>query len=127
MQELYKKDPNELNYYDGFVRHPEPDILESEVKWALGSTAVKKKDSGCDGISVELFKILKNDAIKVLHSICQQSWKTQQKSRDWKRSILILVLKKGSTKERTNHQTIARFSHASKVMLKICMLGFSIM
>ena len=77
MEELYKKDLNELDYYDAVVSHPEPDILEHEVKWALGSTAVNKA-SGCDGIPVELFKTLKDDAIKVLHSVCQQIWKTQQ-------------------------------------------------
>ena len=75
MEELYKKDINETDYYDGVVSHPEPDILECEVKWALGSTAVNKA-SGYDGIPVELLKTLKNDAIKVSHSICQQIWKT---------------------------------------------------
>ena len=94
----------------------ELDILECEVKWALGSTAVNKA-SGCDGIPVELFKTLKNDAIKVLHSICQQIWKTQEWPQDWKRSLLILIPKKGSTKESSNFQTL--ISHASKVMLKI--------
>ena len=92
----------------------------------LGSTAVNKA-SGCDGIPIELFKILKDDAIKALHSICQQIWKTQQWSQDWKRSTLIPILKKGSTKECANHQTIALISHASKAMLKILHLGFSIM
>ena len=118
MEELYKKDLNELDNYDGVVSHPEPDILECEVKWALGSTAVNKA-SGCDGIPVELFKTLKDDAIKVLHSICQQIWKTQQWPQDWKRSILIPIPNKASTKERSNHQTIALITHASKVMLKI--------
>ena len=83
MEELYKKDLNEPDYYDGVVSHPEPDILESEVKLALESTAVNKA-SGCDKISVELFKTLKDDAIKVLHSICQQIWKTQQWPQDGK-------------------------------------------
>ena len=118
IKELYKKDLNEPDYYDGMVSHPEPDILECKVKWALRSTAVNKA-SGCDEISAELFKILKDDAIKVLHSLCQQIWKTQQWPQDWKRSILIAIPKKGSTKERANHQTIALISHASKVMLKI--------
>ena len=118
MEELYKKDLNEPDYYDGVVSHPEPDILECEVKWALGSTAVNKA-SGCDGIPVELFKTLKDDAIKVLHSICQQIWKTQQWPQDWKRSILIPIPKKCCTKEYVNHWTIALLSHASKVMLKI--------
>ena len=108
------------------VSLPEPDILESEVKWALGSTAVNKA-SGCNRIPAELFKTLKVDAIKVLHSICQQVWKTQQWPQDWKRSILLSVSKKGSTKECANHQTTAFISQASKVMLKILQVGFSIM
>ena len=115
---MYKKDPNEPDYYNGVVSYPEPDILGSEVKWALGSTAVNKA-SGCDGISVELFKTLKDDAIKVLHSICQQIWKTQQRSQDWKRSVLNPVPKRASTKECANHRTIALISHASKVKVKI--------
>ena len=101
MEELYKKDLNEPDYYSRVVSHPEQDILESEVKWVLKSTAVNKA-SGCDGIPVKLFKILKDDAIKVLHSICQQIWKTQQWPQGWKRSILILVPKKGSAKECAN-------------------------
>ena len=100
------------------VTHLEPDILECEVKWTLGSTAVNKASEG-DGIPAELFQILKDDAIKVLHSVCQQIWKAQQWSQDWKRSILIPVPKKGSTKECSNHQKISFISHASKVMLKI--------
>ena len=117
-EDLYKKDLNELDYYNGVVSHPEPDILECEVKWALRSTAVNRA-SGCDEIPAELFKSLKDDAIKVLHSLCQQIWKTQQWSQDWKKSTLIPISKKGSTKECANHQTIALISHASKVMLKI--------
>ena len=117
-EELYKGELNEPDYYNGVVSHLKPDILEREVKWALGSTAVNKA-SGCDGIPVELFKTLKGDAIKVLHSMCQQIWKTQQWPQDWKRSILIPVPEKGSTKECANHWTIALISHASKVMLKI--------
>ena len=97
-EEPYKKDLNELYNYDGVVSHQVPDLLECEVKWVLGSTAVNKA-SGSNGISVELFKILKDDDIKVLHSICQQIWKTQQWPQGWKRSILIPVPKKGSTKE----------------------------
>ena len=85
-EELCKKDFSEPDYYDGVVSHPEPDILESKVKWALGSTAVNKP-SGWDRIPVELLKTLKDDAIKVLHSICQQIWKTQQWPQDWKRSV----------------------------------------
>ena len=108
------------------VSHPESDILEYEVKWAL-STAVNKA-SGCDEIPAELFKSLKDDAIKILHSLCQQIWKTQPVPQDWKTSILIPITKKGNTKECANHQTIALISYASKVMLKILhMLGFSIM
>ena len=89
-EELYKKDLNEPDYYDGVVSHPEPDILECKVKWALRSTAVNKA-SGCDEIPAELFRSLKDDAIKVLHSLCEQIWKTQQRPQDWKRSILIPV------------------------------------
>ena len=117
-KEPYQKDLNEPDYYDGMVGHPEPDILECEVKWALGSTAVNEA-SGWDGIPVELFKTLKDDAIKVLHSIRQQIWKTQQQPRDWKRSILIPLPKKGSTKECANQLAVAVISHASKVVLKI--------
>ena len=116
MQLLYKEYPNKLDYYDGVVSHPEPDILEHEVKWALGSTAVNKV-SECDGIPVELLKTLKDDAIEVLHSICQQIWKTRQWPQDWKRPILIPVPKK-NTKACANHQTTALISHASKIMLK---------
>jgi len=118
MQELYKKDLNEPDNHDGVVSHPEPDLLEYEVKWALGSTAANKA-SGCSEIPVELFKTLKDDAIKVLHSICQQIWKTQQWPQDWKWSILIPIHKEGSTKECSTYWTIALVSHASKVMLKI--------
>ena len=111
-EELYKEDLNELDYYDGVVSHTEPDILEWEVKWALRSTAVNAA-SGCDEITAELFRSLRKDAIKVLHSLCQQIWKTQQWPQDWKRSILIPIPKKGSTKECANHQTIALISQAS--------------
>ena len=100
------------------ICHPKPDILEWEVKWTLRSTAVNKA-SGCNEIPAELFKSLKDDAIKVLHSLCQQIWKTQQWPQDWKRSILIPIPKKGSTKECASHRTIALISHASKVMFKI--------
>ena len=98
--------------------HLEPDILEWEVKWVLGSITTNKA-SGDYGISVELFQILKNDAEKVLHSICQQIWKTQQWPQDWKRSVFIPVPKKGNPKECSNYRTIALISHTSKVMLKI--------
>ena len=117
MEELCKQDPDGLHDSSGVVSHPEPDSGENEVKWALGSTAVNKA-SGCDGIPVELFKTLKDNAINVLHSICQRICKTQQWPQDWKRSILILISKKDSTKECANCQTIALISHSSKVMLK---------
>ena len=98
--------------------HPEPDILESEVKWALGSITMNKaREDG--GIPVELFQILKDDAVKLLHSICQQIWKTLQWPQDWKRSIFISIPKKGNAKECSNYCTIALISHTSKVMLKI--------
>ena len=100
------------------VSHQVPDLLECEVKWVLGSTAVNKA-SGSNGISVELFKILKDDDIKVLHSIYQQIWKTQQWPQGWKRSILIPIPKKDSTKECDKHWTVALISHGSKVMLTI--------
>ena len=90
IEKLSKKDLNDPDYHDGVVSHPEPDILESEVKWTLGSTAINKA-SRCNGIPVELFKTLKDDAVKVLYSICQQIWKTQEWPQDWKRSILIPV------------------------------------
>ena len=102
-----KKNLNEPDYYDGVVSHPESDFLESEVKWALGSTSVNKA-SGCDGIPVELFKTLKDDAIKVLHSICQQICKTQQWPQDWKMSILIPIPKKGSSKEHSEEEQDGR-------------------
>ena len=100
------------------VTHLEPDILEYEVKWALRSVTVNKP-SGGDGIPAELFRILTDDAVKVLHSIYQQIWKTQQWPQDWKRSISILIPKKGSIRECSNYQTVVFSSHASKVMLKI--------
>ena len=100
------------------ITHLEPDILECEVKWALGSITTNKA-SGCDGIPVELFQILNDDTVKVLHSICQQVWKTKQWPQDWKRSVFIPIPKKGNAKECSNYHTIALISHASKVMLKI--------
>ena len=103
---------------DGIVSHSEPDVLECEVKWALGSIAANKA-SGGDGIPAELFKILKDYAVKVLHSLCQQICQTQQWLQDWKRSILIPIPNKGSTKECASHWTTALISHASKVTLKI--------
>ena len=103
---------------DGVISHLEPDILEYEVKWALWSI-ISNKASGGDGIPVERFQILKDDAVKVLHSICQQIWKTQQWPQDWKRLVFIPLPKKGNAKECSNYHTIALISHASKVMLKI--------
>ena len=100
------------------ITHLEPDILEWEVKWALESITTNKA-SGGDAIPVELFQILKVDAVKVLHSICQQIWKTQQWPQDWKRSVFILILKKGNAKESSNYHTMVLISHARKVMLKI--------
>ena len=100
------------------ITHLEPDILECEVKWALESITTNKA-SGGDGIPVELLQILKDDAVKVLHSICQQIWKTQQGPQDWKRSVFIPIPKKGNTKECSNYHTIVLISHTSKVMLKI--------
>ena len=104
--------------HDGVITHLEPDILVCEVKWALGSITMNKARAG-DGIPVELFQILKDDDVKVLHSICQQIWKTQQWPQDWKRSVFIPVPKKGNAKEYSNYCTIALISYASKVMLKI--------
>ena len=100
------------------ITHLEPDILECEVKWALGSITADKA-SGSDGIPDELFQILKDDAVKVLHLICQQIWKTQQWPQDWKRSVFIPIPKKGNAKECSNYCTLALISPASKVMLKI--------
>ena len=100
------------------ITHLEPDILECEVKWALGSITTNKA-SGGDGIPVELFQILKDDAVKMLHSICQQIWKTQRWPQDWKRSVFIPIPKKGNTKECSNYCTIVLLSYASKVMLKV--------
>ena len=114
--ELYKKDLHDLDNHDGVITHLEPDILECEVKWALESITTNKA-SGGDGIPAELFQILKDDAVKVLYSICQQIGKTQQWPQDWKRSVFIP--KKCKAKECSNYHTIAFISHASKIMLKI--------
>ena len=100
------------------ITHLEPDILDCEVKWALENIATNKA-SGGDGIPVELLQILRDDAVKVLHSICQQIWETQQWSQDWKKSVFIPIPKKGNAKEFSNYYTIALISHAGKVMLKI--------
>ena len=117
-EELHKKDLKDPDNPDGVITHLQPDILECKVRWALGSTT-RNKASGGDGIPVELFQILEDDAVKVLHSICQQIWKTQQRPQDWKRSVFIKIPKKGNAKECSNYCTIALISHASKVMLKI--------
>ena len=116
--ELYKRDLHDQDDHNGVITYLEPNILEGEVKWALGNITMNKA-SGGDGIPVELFQILKDDAVNVLHSICQQIWKTQQWAQDWKRSVFIPILKKGSAKECLNYCTIALISHTSKVMLKI--------
>ena len=117
-KELYKKDLHDPDNHNGVITHLEPDILECEVKWALGSITTNKA-SGGDGIPVELFQILKNDAVKVLHSVCQQIWKTQQRPLYWKRSVFIPVPKKGNAKTCSNYHKIALISHTSKIMLKI--------
>ena len=113
-----KKDLHDSNNHDGVITHLESDILECEVKLAIGSITMNK-DNGGDGIPVELFQVLKDDAVKVFHSICQQIWKIQQWPQDWKRSVFIPIPKKGNAKECSNYCTIALISHASKVMLKI--------
>ena len=116
--ELYKKDLLDPDNHNGMITHLELDILECEVKWALESITTNKA-SGGDGIPVELVQILKDDAVKVLHSICQKIWKTHQWPQDWKGSVFIPIPKKGNAKECSNYRTIALISHASKVMLKI--------
>ena len=117
-EELYKKDLHDPDNDDGVITHLEPDILEGKVKWALGSIAMNKA-SGGNGIPVELFKTLNDDVVKMLHSVRQQIWKTQQWPQDWKRSIFILVPKKANAKECSNYHTIVLISHTSKVVLKI--------
>ena len=121
---LKKKNLYNPDNCDVVITHLEPDLLEREVKWALGSVTMNKA-SGGDGIPVELFQILKDDAVKVLHSMCQQIWKTQQWPQDWKRSVFILVPKEGNAKECSNCHTVVLISHASKVMLKILQAGFN--
>ena len=111
--ELYKKDLHDPDNHDGVISHLEPDILECEVKWALGNITTNKASSG-DRIPVELFQILKDDAVKMLHSICQQIWKTQSWPQDWKRSVFIPIPKKDNDKECSNYCTFALISHASK-------------
>ena len=120
MEKLYAilKDLHDPDNHNGVIIHLEPDILECEVKWPLESITTNKA-SGGDGIPVELFQILKDDALKVLQSICQQVWKTQLWPKDWKRSVFIPNPKKGDAKECSNYYTIAHISHASNLMLKI--------
>ena len=115
---MYKKDLHDPDNHDGVITHLEPDILECKVKWVLESITTNKA-SGGDGILVELFQILKDDAVKVLQSICQQVWKTQQWPQDWKRSVFISIPKKGNAKQCSKYHTIALISHASKLTLKI--------
>ena len=114
--ELYQKDLHDPDNHNGVITHLEPDILECQGKWALGSITTNQTSAG-DGIPVELFQILKDDAVKVLHSICQQLWKIWPQ--DWKMSVFIPIPRKGNPKECSNYCTIALISHASKVMLKI--------
>ena len=116
--ELYKKDLREPDNRVVLITHLEPDILECEVKWALGSITASKA-SGDDGIPPDIIQILKDDAVTMLHSTCQQIWKTQQWPQDWKRSVFISIPKKGNAKECSNYCKIALISYASKVMLKI--------
>ena len=122
-EELYKKDLRDTENHDGMIIHLEPDILECEVNWTLGSI-IMNKASGDDGIPVKLFQILKDDAVKVLRSKCQQIWKTQQWPQDRKRAVLIPIPKKGNAKECSNYRTIVFISHASNVMLKILQASF---
>ena len=117
-EELYKKDLCDPNNHDGVITHLEPDILECEIKWALESLITNKASRG-DGIPVEPFQILKDDAIKVLQSVCQHIWKTQQWPQDCKRSVFIPIPKKGNAKECSNYCTISLISHGSNVMCKI--------
>ena len=116
--DLYKKDLHDSNNHNSVITHLEPDILECEVKWSSESITTNKATGG-DGIPVELFQILKDDAVKVLHSICKQIWKTQLWPQNWKRSVFIPTPKKGNDKECSDHRTTELISHASKVMLKI--------
>ena len=125
-EELYKKDLHNPDNHDSVITHLQPDILECEVKWALGNITMNKA-SGGDGIPVELFQILKDDAVKALQSTCQQIWKTQQWPQDWKKSVFFPIPKKGNDKEYSNYHTIALISHASKVMPKFSKPGFNSM
>ena len=118
IEELYKKDLHDPDNHDGVITDLDLDILECEVKGVLGSITTNKA-SGGDGISAELFQILKDDAVKVVHSICQQNWKTHLWPQNWKRSVFIPIPKKGNAKECPNNRTIALISHANKIMPQI--------
>ena len=122
-EELYKKDLHNQDNHDGVNIYLEPDILECEVKWALENITTNKASRG-DGIPIELFQILKNDAVKVLHAICQQIWKTQQRPRNWKRSVFIPIPKIGNTKDCSNYCIFTLISKASKSMFKILQVRF---
>ena len=122
-EELHKKDLHGPDNHNGVITHLEPDILECEVKWSLGSITTNKVNGG-DGIPIELFQILKDDAMKVLQSICQQIWRNQQWPQDLKRLVFIPTPKKGNAKGCSNYCTVAPISHASKVMLKILQASF---
>ena len=122
-EELYKKDLHDPDNHNAAITHLEPDILEQEVKWALGSITTDKV-SGGDGIPVELFQILKDDVVKVLQSVCQQIWKSQQWPQDWKRSVFIPIPNKGNAKQCSDYHTIALISHTRKVMLKFLQVRF---
>ena len=124
IEELYKISLNDLDNHNGVVTHLEPDILECKVRWALESITMNKA-SGGDGIPVELFQILIDDAVKAPHSICQQIWRTQQWPQDWKRSVFIPIPKKGNAKECSNYCTIALISHTSRKCSKFSKPGFS--
>ena len=117
-EELYKKVLNDPNKCNCVITHPEPDILECKIKWALENITMNKA-SGSDVTPVELYQILKDDAVKALHSICQKIWKTQQWPQDWKRSVFIPIPKKGNAKECSNYSTVALILHATKIILKI--------
>ena len=123
-EELYKKDLDDPDNRDGVITHLESDILEFEAKWALGSI-IMNKASGGNGIPVELFQILKDDAMKVLQSICQQIWKTQQWPQDWKRSVFMPIPKKSNAKKCSNYRTTVLISHTSKTNAQILHPGFS--
>ena len=122
-EELYNNDLHNPDNHNGVITYLEPDILECEVKWALGRITTNKASKG-DGILVDLFQILKDDTVKVLHSICQQIWKTQQWPQDWKRSVFIPIPKKGNAKECSNYCTIIFITHANKIMFNILQARF---